>query len=91
MLLLTKKYSTTTHHEARTLDPEILGNNDSEWIVRGGVITDHWSWINDFEAFHPDYGLVVGDFEEDIMYSSEKALAHFLKYHCFTEWDYRDI
>ena len=49
---------------ARTLDSEEIGNNNSGWIIRGKIVSDHYEWVNDFEAFHNDYGFVFGNFED---------------------------
>lgn len=77
--------------EARTLSADVVGNNDSGWIVRATVHEDYYEWINYFEAFHPDYGLIFGDFESEVFASSEQALDDFLKHHPVEVWDYYDI
>ena len=77
--------------EARTLLPEYIGNNKSGWVISGTVHEDYYEWVNSFEAYHPTFGIVFGDFEDVVFYSSEKALEHFLKNHHYESWDYYDI
>ena len=84
-------YTLSFSHMARTLCPEHVGNNESVWQIRGDVVEDCYTWVNAFEAFHPDYGVVKGDFESAVYASSDEAMADFLYYHPFDEWDYHDI
>lgn len=77
--------------DAHTLEPEYIGNNDSGWIITGQIIEDYYTWVNDFEAFHLEYGFVKGNFEDKVYASSEETLNQFLKDHPFTVWDYQDI
>lgn len=77
--------------EARTLNTDCVGNNKSGWQVKAKVHEDYYEWVNYFEAFHPDFGLVFGDFESCVTASNEAALAHFLEHHPLEEWDYYDI
>ena len=77
--------------EARTLSKHCVGNNASGWQVKAQVHEDYYEWVNYFEAFHPSYGLVFGDFESMVFASSDEALENFLKHHPVEEWDYYDI
>jgi hypothetical protein len=77
--------------EARTLSPDYVGNNKSGWQIKAEIHEDYFEWVNYFEAFHPDFGLVFGDFELEVTASSDATITHFLKYHPFEEWDYYDI
>lgn len=81
----------TFSHMARTLDPSDLGYQDSGWIIEGEVMEDWYEWVNDFEAFHPDYGVVSGNYETSITGYSQEAVDHFMKHHPAYEWDYWDI
>lgn len=76
---------------ARTLSPGDLGENPSGWTITGVVHEDYFEWVNYFEAKHPTFGWVRGDFESEIQAKSKKAFAHFLENHPPNEWDYGDI
>jgi hypothetical protein len=78
-------------YSACTLDPRHLGDNDSGWFIRGEVVVDYYEWVNIFEAMHPVYGVVHGDFEVKIVATSEEAYNHFIKHHKPDVWDYHDI
>ena len=81
----------TFDHMARTLYPQDLGANDSGWFIEGKIHEDWYEWVNYFEATHPIYGWVKGDYEDCLTGSSKKALEHFMKHHPAHEWDYWDI
>jgi len=77
---------------ARTLYPGNLGfHEDSGWTISGKVWEDYYEWISEFEAVHPVYGKIKGNFEIEVSADSTEALDHFLKYHPFNVWDYYDI
>lgn len=76
---------------AVTLCPEYLGTNDSGWVITGEVMEDYYEWVNDFEATHPDFGRVWGDFEDIVYADSEEGFKHFFEHHPPSEWDYQDI
>lgn len=75
---------------ARTLDPDFLGTHH-EWTVKGLVMEDYFEWVNYFEATHPKFGFVAGNYESEIISSSKEAYLDFCKYFPFAEWDYWDI
>jgi hypothetical protein len=91
--------------EAYTLDPDEVrggGGFDSEtgtstrthadgWTVWGRVHEDYYEWVNEFEAHHPSFGRVWGDFESEVFADSEAAYDAFFKHHAPTQWDYHDI
>lgn len=83
----TKKFSS----EAYTLSADIVGQNKSGWFVSGNICDDYYVWVNDFEAHHPVYGCVRGNFEDKVEASSQAAFDHFVKHHAPQEWDYWDI
>jgi hypothetical protein len=89
--MIKKTYTDEFKSMARTLDYEVVGVNDSGWRVKAVVHEDWFRWVNYFEAFHEDYGIVYGDFEEEVYASDEKALEHFIKNHEPEVWDYWDI
>lgn len=61
------------------------------WTISGLVHEDYYYWVNSFEAHHPVFGRVWGDFEEEVFADSEEGYAAF--YECFPpdSWDYWDI
>jgi len=79
------------HSPARTLDPSHLGENPSGWTISGEVHEDWYEWVNYFEAVHPVFGWVRGDYEDVVEAKSKKAYAHFIAHHAPCEWDYWDI
>ena len=66
-------------------------SHDSGWVIKGKVVEDYYLWVNEFEAFHPQYGKVSGDFETEVVAESEAAFQHFWCNHKPEEWDYMDI
>lgn len=76
---------------AYTLSPAVLGENSSGWTIRGEVHEDYYEWVNEFEAVHPDFGRVWGDYEDEVHAKSKKAFEHFYKNHPPDVWDYGDI
>lgn len=76
---------------ALTLSPEDLGENESGWTIKGQIIEDYFEWVNYFEASHPRYGKISGDFEDEVVADSELAFSHFWLHHPPTPWDYREI
>lgn len=89
--MIKKIYDLATGHDARTLCPTYVGNNKSGWQIRGKVHEDYFEWVNYFEAFHPDHGIVYGDFEDAVYASDQATLDQFLKDHPFEDWDYWEI
>ena len=65
--------------------------HDSGWTITGELHEDYYVWVNDFTATHPELGRVEGNFEGEVMATSEEAFAHFWKNHEPTAWDYMDI
>jgi len=86
-----KDYKYDFSHFALTLEPHFLGKNDSGWEIQGEIKEDYYEWINYFEAKHPKYGKLFGDFEDKIFAENEKSYQHFIKHHKPTSWDYWDI
>ena len=76
---------------ASTISPSELGENSSGWTITGKIHEDYYEWVNYFEATHPDYGWVKGDYESEITASSEAAYLHFNSNHPPSNWDYMDI
>lgn len=88
---------------AFTLNPEeVLDNHTNEtgtyvrehpdgWTISGRIVEDYYYWVNDFEASHPVYGRVWGNFEDEVYCDTEEGYEHFMKYHHPCAWDYYDI
>ncbi len=65
--------------------------HDSGWTIKGEVEEDHHTWVTEFQAEHPEYGKVWGNFEDKVYAVSEKAFQHFFKHHAPEAWDSWDI
>jgi hypothetical protein len=65
--------------------------HESGWTITGEIHEDYYEWVNDFEATHPTFGKVWGNFESVVHADSEEGFAHFWKNHEPTAWDYMDI
>jgi len=87
---------------ALTLSASEVSKNDSAyglcerkhkdgWKIKGEIHEDYYLWVNDFEAKHPRYGRVWGNFESTVYATSEKGYQHFYKHHQPSAWDYQDI
>ena len=61
------------------------------WTISGVVCEDWVSWVNDFEAHHPVYGRVWGNFEDKVFADSEEGYRAFYHSHTPESWDYWDI
>jgi len=91
-------------HLAHTLSAEAVRGPDSNqevgsssythesgWTISGRLYEDYFVWVNEFEATHPFFGRVWGDFEDVVYADSEEGYADFVKNHPPEEWDYWDI
>jgi hypothetical protein len=63
----------------------------SGWKISGQVRENYYSWVQEIEASHVEYGVVKGDFEKEVFASSQWAFDHFMKNHPPRNWDYGDI
>ena len=61
------------------------------WTISGCITEDWFEWVNDFVATKSDGSFVKGNFEDEIIASSIKAVKDFLKNHTPSAWDYWDI
>lgn len=61
------------------------------WTISGVIAEDYFYWVNAFEASHPRYGRVWGDFEEEVYADSQEAFDAFYAEHTPEFWDYQDI
>lgn len=102
--MITKKYGEDFHSSGGALtlsvgqvcdDQSVSGTHEktheSGWTIRGEIHEDYYTWVNNFEASHSEYGKLSGNFESEVTAESEKAFAHFWKHHEPEAWDYMDI
>jgi hypothetical protein len=61
------------------------------WTISGAISEDYYYWVNAFEASHPRFGRVWGDFEDVVYADSEEAFEAFYASHTPQSWDYWDI
>lgn len=89
---VTKTFGTDFYSSggALTLAPSV-GLQDSGWTIEGEIHEDYYEWISNFEATHPNYGRVAGNFESTVTADSEEAFQHFYTNHTPEAWDYQDI
>ena len=79
-------------NNAATLDVDDIGYSEiSGWTIVAEIQEDYYKWVNYFEATHPKYGFIRGDFEDVVTAKSERAFKHFLKHYTVHIWDYGDI
>lgn len=72
-------------------EQEFQRTHDSGWTIKGRICHDYASWVNDFEANHPQLGRVWGNFENEVYATSDQAFRHFFEHHQPEAWDYQDI
>ena len=97
--MITKQSGIDFHSRdgALTLDPDyVLNTQSSGWKITGQIkqeysVHDFCYWVNQFEAIHPFYGKVWGDFEDKVYADTEEGFNHFYKNHPPNAWDYQDI
>lgn len=70
---------------------EFSRTHESGWTIKGEVREDYYYWVNDFEASHPTFGRVYGNFESEVHADSEEAFSNFWANHEPQAWDYWDI
>lgn len=90
-------------YHAHTLSAdEVCDNHDSQtglssrthgdqWSISGVIKEDRFYWVNDFEASHPVFGRVWGNFEATVFADSKKAYLAFRAAHSPQAWYYEDI
>lgn len=90
--MFTKKFNIIGHN-ANTLPPECVGKNESGWKIKGKIHNDGYylEWVNEFEAKHPKYGKVWGDFEKEVHADSKEGYKNFIENHPPKAWDYWEI
>lgn len=63
----------------------------SGWTIRAKIHNDWYSWIQNFEAQHPIFGDLKGDFNDKVECTDKNAFFHFIKYHTPIIFDMYDI
>ena len=63
---------------ALTLPAECVGQNDSGWKITAEIQGDYYEWVNYFEAKHPTYGKVWGNFEDKVLQIVKRGLTIFI-------------
>ena len=61
------------------------------WTIKGKIHEDYYVWVNEFEAEHPKFGKVWGNFEDKVFADTEEGFNDFFKKHKPNAWDYWDI
>jgi hypothetical protein len=61
------------------------------WRITGEVIEDHFAWVGYFEAEHPKFGDVWGNFDDKVYADSEDAFKNFYKKHKPYSWNPEEI
>lgn len=102
--MITKKYGVDFDSDggALTLNPDVVGEyvvrngkysktHNNGWTITAEVHEDYYEWINEFEASHPKFGRVWGDFEREVYADSEEGFKDFYKKFPPYAWDYGDI
>lgn len=65
--------------------------HDSGWTISALLNDgDGYYYISEFEATHPVYGSVKGDFDILVIATSELGFNNFIENHPYDEWDYQD-
>jgi hypothetical protein len=74
-------------------DKQYSRTHKNGWTISGKIVEDWVSWVPFITAFHKSYGIIYGDFSEEIIIVSDnpdKSLLHFLDNNMpllWTGWD----
>ena len=103
-MVVEKKFGIDFNSEggALTLNPcEVTEGNEEEgthirihddgWTIKGEIHEDYYTWVNSFEAEHPKFGKVWGNFECSVFADNESGFNNFFANHEPSAWDYGDI
>ena len=93
--MITKKFNKDFYSNggALTLRPDYVleSPHKNGWTIEGKILEDYYEWVNDFEAFHPVFGRVWGNFESEVHADSEEGFNNFYNNFPPEDWDYGDI
>ena len=65
--------------------------HEDGWTITGIIHGDYYTWVNEFEATHPKFGKVWGDFEDKVYADKKIGYENFYSNHKPHAWDYGDI
>ena len=88
---LTLRTKEVTDKEVEEYDVPYQKTHEDGWTIKEVVHEDWFEWVNYFEASHPIYRKVWGDFEKEVFADSEDGFEHFYSNHTPKDWDYGDI
>jgi hypothetical protein len=61
--------------------------HESGWTIRAKICADYYAWVEDFEAEHPVYGRIHGNFSTQVWANSKIAYDHFVSNHPYDHFD----
>lgn len=61
------------------------------WVIQGYIQEIYYTWVNRFDARHPKFGRVWGDFDNLVYFDKREGLEDFIRKHRPYMWDYFDI
>jgi len=73
------------------LDRVYTKTHPDGWTITASLNEDWFWFVRHFEARHPKFGCVAGDFEHKVFADSEEAFDHFFVHHGPQEFDCGDI
>lgn len=94
MIVIKKDKLPPNPYGALTLSPEYLGRHADGWEIVGLVHDDYYMWVNSFVAYKNEIHSgewVAGDFEDEVVASSQEAYNEFITKYPPESWDYMDI
>lgn len=94
IFIITKKFGVdfdSGGYSALTLGVDDLGTHEDGWTITGDIVNEGKIWVSDFEATHPIYGKVWGDFQTEVFADSEEGFEHFYENHPPDVWNYQDL
>lgn len=63
-------------------------DHSSGWTIKGKIVSDHYTWIEEFSATHSLYGKIE-KIDDTIYTNSMSGYQHFIKNHPLTDFDTR--
>jgi len=87
---LTLPQSSVTRNEGLMTGVHTRTHKDG-WKITGEIHEDYFVWVNEFEAVHPRFGRVWGDFEKEVFADKVSGFKNFYNNHPPDDWDYGDI
>jgi hypothetical protein len=74
-----------------SLNPLYLGKHVDGWEIAGLIHNEDWFYaVGAFEAKHPEFGVVYGDFEKTVKATSAKGFFEFIAAYPPIVWDSND-